>query len=61
MTKDAPNFDLMADLLRAKNGLDSAIEEANRAVEAMRVSENRRFEALGRYTEALRNWQEANA
>ena len=58
---DAPDFDAMADLLRAKSQLDFAIEEAARAVNATRVAENARFEALGRYHEALRKWQEAGS
>lgn len=58
---DTPDFDLLGDLLRAKRDMEFAAEAAAHAAEAMRAAENRRFEALGRYSEALRKWQESNA
>ncbi len=41
--------------------LSPAERQLSRAVNAMRVAENARFEALGRYHEALRKWQEAGS
>lgn len=51
------DFGAMNDLLWAKSALDEATAHAKRMAEQARKAENARFEAIGRFHEALSKYR----